>query len=205
MKRAVRIMILMGSIFLAGCNLSPLKVAPESHYTITAWPAKIITAQHVTSQNTILVTTPVAASGYASSKMIYVLIPYRLQSYADHRWVAPPAELLLPLLADQLRATKQFKAVVTSPFSGGVTYQLNTQLLTLQQEFLQPKSQVRLTIQVTLVHAVDEQVLASRVFEVLVPTPQNNPYGGVLATNLAAHQVMQDIAKFVVKNINHSR
>lgn len=150
------------------------------------------------TNKTLLVSTPIASSGYASSKMIYILIPFQLKSYVDNRWIAPPSELLLPLLADQIRATNYFRAVVTSPFSGSSNYQLNTQLLTLQQEFLQPQSVVRLTMQATLINATTGNVIASRVFEAVVPANENTPYAGVLATNQAAKIVMKNIAAFVI-------
>ena len=189
----------ISAIFLSSCSLSPIKTAPISTYTITNWPKKTVVTQKTISRQTILVTTPVASPGYESSRMIYVMIPYQLKSFANHRWVAPPANLLLPLMANRLRAAGYFHAVVTSPFSGAAHYQLNTQLLTLQQEFLQPESKVRLTIEATLINTVTGRVVASRVFESVVPAPENNPYAGVLATNQAAHNVLNKIAQFVIR------
>jgi len=176
-------------------------MTPESHYTITNWPKKTDVTEQSVSQHTILVMSPIASPGYQSSKMIYVMIPYQLKSFADHRWVAPPAELLLPLIANRLRAENYFKAVVTSPFSGSVTYQLNTQLLTLQQEFLQPESRVRLTIQATLVQVLTGKVIATRVFQAVIPASGNDPYDGVIAANKAAHVVLNEMAQFVVRKV----
>ncbi|PIZ03763.1 MAG: hypothetical protein COY58_07980 [Gammaproteobacteria bacterium CG_4_10_14_0_8_um_filter_38_16] len=200
-KWCVRIGVVFCVIFLTGCDLSPIKVASESSYTMTQWPKKITISKKSVSRSTILVSTPVASPGYRSSRMIYVLIPYQLKAFANHRWVAPPSELLLPLLADQLREAHYFKAVVTSPFSGSASYQLNTQLLTLQQEFLQPQSHIRLTMEATLIHLSNGHVVASRVFQIVIPALQNNPYGGVLAANIAANQMMHQIVKFVVKKV----
>lgn len=194
------------AFFLASCNLSPIKIASEYSYTITQWPKNNFAPAHAKTEQTLLVTSPIAAPGFTSSRMVYVLIPYQLRSFADHRWVAPPSYLLLPLLANRLREAGYFKAVVTSPFSGSATYQLNTELLTLQQEFLKPQSQVRLTMVATLVQVTDGHVVASRVFTIVIPTKENNPYGGVLATNQAAHDMMREITNFVVRNVKeHAR
>ena len=187
-------------ILLSGCGFSPIKVAPESHYTITQWPQHTRVIKKPISKQTILITTPIAAPGYETSNMIYVMVPYQLRSFANHRWVASPAQLLLPLLADHIRSRNYFKVVMASPFSGETTYQLNTQLLVLQQEFLQPDSRVRLVMQATLVNNQSGKVIASRVFQAVIPAKNNNPYGGVLATNQAANQVLNQIARLVVHN-----
>ncbi|MCX7124829.1 MAG: ABC-type transport auxiliary lipoprotein family protein, partial [Gammaproteobacteria bacterium] len=170
----------------------------------TQWPKNTVNAaasQHSVSHKTLLVTTPIASPGYVSSRMIYVMIPYQLRSFSNHAWIAPPADLLLPLIANRLRANHYFKAVVTTPFSGAANIELNTQLLTLQQEFLQPQSVVRLTMEATLLDTASGHVIASHVFTAVVSAPGNNPYSGVLATNQAAHNVVSQIAKFVVNSV----
>lgn len=199
MRTLTIIILFLSAIFLSSCTLSPIPTAPMSSYTITNWPEKTVHKSSKTiSTKTILITTPMASPGYASSAMIYEVIPYQLRAFADHRWVAPPADLLLPLMANRLRATHYFRAVVASPFSGVANYQLNTQLLILQQEFLQPQSVVRLTMEATLINVATGRVIASRVFESVVPAPDNNPYAGVLAANKAAHNVINQIARFAI-------
>ncbi len=195
------IVILFLSIILSSCSLSPIKTAYVSTYTITNHVKKIGRSRHALSHKTLFVTEPTASPGYGSSQMIYEITPYQLEPFSDHAWVAPPAELLLPLIANQLRATHYFHAVVTSPFVGGTDYQLSTRLLVLQQEFLRPQSVVRLEMEVTLINTVTGQVVTNRVFETVVPCAENNPYSGVMATNLAAHMIVNKIARFVVRNV----
>ncbi|OGT44400.1 MAG: hypothetical protein A3F13_01830 [Gammaproteobacteria bacterium RIFCSPHIGHO2_12_FULL_40_19] len=192
--------LLLGVISLSSC-FSPIKTTPLSTYTLTDFSKNDVASQPAVSHQTIFVTTPVASPGYASSKMIYVMIPYQLKSFATNRWVAPPAELLLPLIANRLRAAGYFHAVVTSPFTGAAHYQLNTHLLKLQQEFIQPQSQVRLTIEATLMNVATGRVIANNLFETTVPATANNPYAGVLATNQAAHTLSKQIAAFVVQSV----
>lgn len=192
--------ILLGIILLSGCVFSPIKTPPLSSYTITNWKNAPLPT-HSVSRKTLVVMTPIASPGYRSYDMIYVTIPYELRSFANHRWVAPPADLLLPLMVNRIRATGYFHAVVASPFTGVANDQLNTRLLVLQQEFLQPQSQVRLKMQATLMNVATGRVIASRNFQAVVPANENNPYGGVLAANQAAHVVMRQIAQFVVKKV----
>lgn len=186
---------------LSGCSIMrPMRVTPSSSYTLAAWPKNPVIPKQSITKTTLLVAEPTASPGYQSSRMIYVLVPYELKTFSDHRWVAPPAELLLPLMADRLRVAGYFQSVVTAPFSGNATYQLNTQLLILQQEFLQPDSVIRMRVEVTLISVLTGRVLANRVFEAVVPANGNDPYSGVLATNKAAHQIVDQIAAFVVKH-----
>lgn len=202
MRKYLLLMIGGFSLLSAGCG--PMNVAPLSTYTITNWPKKTSYARHASSRQILLVTQPVASSGYASSRMIYVLVPYQLKAFADHAWVAPPAQLLQPLLINSLRRAGYFKAVVGTLASGIPNYQLNTRLMMLQQEFLQPMSQVRLIMDATLIKVSSGRVIANRVFEEDVPA-DSSPYGGVLATNAAADHMATRITKFVMRHLGARR
>lgn len=196
-----RLLCFLSLIFLTSCSLSPIKVTSTSTYTLSNSPKNMTVSTTSHSSKTLLITTPIASPGYDSTRMIYVLVPYQLRSFSNHRWAATPAQLMLPLMANVIRATHRFHAVVTAPFSGAAYYQLSTRLLLLQQEFLQPKSQVRLVIEVTLQNVATGRVIANRVFQAVVPASENTPYGGVLATNQAVHQVLRQIAGFVMKRV----
>ena len=197
MPRFILFFFLLPLIFLTGCSLSPMKVTPMSTYIFSHSSQSIAATPDSHSSKTLLITTPIASPGYDSSRMIYVTIPFQLRSFSNHRWAATPAQLLLPLMADAIRATHRFHAVVTTPFSGAAYYELNTQLLVLQQEFLQPISQVRLVVEVTLQDVTTGRVIANHVFQVLVPASENTPYGGVLATNQAVHQMLRKMVRYV--------
>ena len=191
------VLLFSAALFLSSCSvLPPLKTTPVSTYTISQWPKNkvVSTSSGYASPKTILVATPIASPGYTSSNMIYVTVPYQLRSFSSHVWVAPPAELLLPLIANRIRSMHYFQAVVTSPFAGKSDTELTMRLLTLQQEFLQPTSRVRLIMEATLINTTTGQVIASRVFKAVVDAPGNNPYSGVLATNTAANRVAGQIA-----------
>lgn len=206
MRSIARVSFLLSAVLVTSCSLSPMKVGHSSTYTLTDWPgASVPHKAAATTSKTLLVTTPLAAPGYESSRMVYVAVPYQLSAFGDHRWVAPPADLLLPLLANHIRRLGYFHAVAVAPFSGAATYQLNTHLLMLQQEFLQPQSKVRLTIEATVIQVATGNVLADRIFNVSEPAMENNPYAGVLATNKAAGVVTNQIAQFVVKTVTENK
>lgn len=202
MQRACLLILSLIAIFgLSGCG--PVTMSPVSTYTISA--------PHIVKSNkskrryktnkTILVSMPIASPGYQSNKMVYVTVPFRLRYFANNQWVAPPANMLLTLLAENLRQTNYFKAVLTAPFIGMTTYRLDTQLLILQQEFLQPISQERMVMQATLINSANNHVIASRRFQVVVKAPENDPYSGVLAANQAAATLSALLTRFVLRTI----
>lgn len=198
MKLKIVILVLL-SLMFTGC-LSPVKTLPVATYMISSLqlPSNPIrTASHAS----LLVSMPSSNPGYESSKMVYVEIPFNLRAFAENKWVAPPAQMLLPILAQSIRNRGYFRAVVTPPFVGLTHYRLSTDLITLQQEFFQPTSEVRLVIQATLVNQDTGKVVASQRFAVLEPAPANNPYSGVLATNRAVTEIAQKISHFVINSI----
>jgi len=195
-------LLIMITLLLTACGiLDPVKLPTVSRYTIANIKPVSIPSRSKT-RLTLLVSLPIASPGYQSSRMVYVDIPYKLKTYANNRWVASPAEMLMSLLARQLRSKGYFYAVVTPPFSGVGNYRLDTRLLVLQQEFLRPTSVVRLVMQASLVNNTTNRVLASKRFQVLVNAPENNPYSGVLATNKAANILSKRIARFVTQSVS---
>lgn len=181
---------------VSGCG--PINVPPVSLYTIGSLHG-INVPTSSRSKSTLMVSAIEASAGYQSSQMLYVSVPFKLRAFANHAWVAPPAQMLLPLIAQRIRARGYFKAVMTPPFTSYTTYRLELRLLTLEQDFLAPTSVVRLVMMGTLVSSVSNQVIASRRFSVTVAAPGNDPYSGVVAANAAATRLSKQIAQFVVQ------
>jgi len=186
---------------VSGCDvLSPIKTYPVATYTISDWHTETqVRATKPRSHSTLLVTTPVASPGYTTSQMMYVTIPFKLRAFASHQWVAPPNQLLLPLLAGRIEKTGYFDAVMTPPFSGFSHFQLDTRLLLLQQEFLKPVSEVHVIMRATVLNLTTNRVIATRLFDMTVPAPENDPYGGVVAANKAASEICNRMAQFVLR------
>ncbi len=185
--------ILSISILISAC--SPVKVKPISTYTIGNYQQKS-PARRARTRLTLLVTTPIADPGYQTDNIIYIKTPFKLQHFSTHRWVAPPAEMILPILTQALRNRHYFYAIVSSPFTGSSSYRLDTKLLALQQDFLSPKSRIRVVIQASLLNNTTNKIAASRLFKVAIPTTANNPYSGVMATAKAVNKIAQQIARF---------
>lgn len=192
--------VISATIILSGCGLStPVQLNELRTYTLNSVQPTSQASRHKSSR-TLLISLPIPDPGYASNAMIYEPIPFDLRHFADHQWAAPPAQMLMPLLAQAVSNQGYFKSVMTTPFVGVYNYRLDSRLIALNQSFLQPQSRVRLVMQETLTNNSTNQVIASQRFSMTVPAPGNDPYSGVVAANQAARVVTGQIARWVVKH-----
>ena len=125
-----------------------------------------------------------------------------LEHYSNSQWVDTPARMLLPLLVLRLESTGKFSAVLsaaTSPVAGEL--RLDTEIIRLQQEFLSEPSQVRLILRAQLLDMVAREVVVTQLFEIVKDTPSENAQGGVVATNDAVAQVLDELTAFMVKQV----
>ncbi len=199
MKYLQLIGLIILAVALAGCGLSTPVNLPEMHvYNLSAVKPTINAQQH-RSNKTLLVSLPIPDPGFESNKMIYEPLPFSLRGYASHQWAAPPAQMVLPMLAQSIINQGYYKAVVTTPFTGMTNYRLDTRVISFTQDFTQPTSREHVVLQETLINSATSEVVASRQFSVYVPAPQNNPYSGVVAANRAVAVLGNEIAGWAVK------
>ncbi len=152
---------------------------------------------------TLLVTTPDAAAGYQTEQMLYVKKPYALEPFVKNAWVNPPADMLYPLILQSLQRTNLFEAVTSNAYTLGATYRLDTQLLSLQQNFLKKPSVLEFSAKVVLTHVSDNNVLASKIINLRILCPSDTPYGGVIAANKATQQFTAALTHFVASHMEH--
>ena len=150
-----------------GCAV---KVPPVSTYVLTT-PVHAASSEAAQTSAVLLVGTMTADPGYKTSAMIYLKEPAHLREFARNAWVAPPAQMFMPLLIEGIESRKYFRAVVTPPFAGHSDYRLDTRLVMLQQEFMQPESQVRCVVSALLTNNNTGRVIASHLFRLLYPRP----------------------------------
>lgn len=183
------------SLFLTGCSsiFPPVKSDPENQYVLNSVPS--VTKNPVENPKTILVTYTQADDIYNTTQMSYTLKPYQIAYFANNRWADTPAQMLQTLMVQTLQNTHHFRAVVTPPFIGRYDYVLNTQLLELQQDFLQNPSRIHLKLRVQLIQIGSNQVIVDKELSVTEPTNSNTPYGGVIAANQAVKTMLRQLAK----------
>ena len=188
------------AVLVTGCsNLLPKAIAPPSVYALD-----IVRASHPApppvaasgSAPTLLVNPTRAAPGFDSQYIVYVRVAHQLEHFAHSEWVDTPARMLAPLMVEALENTGAYRAVgsATSGIAGEL--RLDTEMLRLQQEFGGGPSRVRFTLRASLTDNATRRVISSREFDATVVADTDDPYGGVVAANLAVQRVMQQLASY---------
>jgi cholesterol transport system auxiliary component len=184
---------------LASCAVLGNKPAPPLRsYTLdSAAPAATPGAPRVFAGPVLLVEVPRAAPGYDSTRMVYVRQAQTQEAFAQSVWADTPARLLAPLLVQHLQQSGPFRAVLLAPSAAGAGLRLDSTILRLQQDFLQVPSQLRFTLQLTLMDNSTRQVMAWRTVDVVQPAPSDDAAGGAMAAQLAVQQGLQQVSDFL--------
>ncbi len=185
-------------ILLPACSV---KTTINNQYKLESFSHKIYSK--AAPRASILVSQPEAAAGYQTEQMLYIKKPFGLSPFAKSAWVSPPANLLTPLIIQSLHDSHYFYAVLSPDSPDKADYRLDTQLLALQQNFLDKPSRVELVVKLVLAHVADNRIIASKIIHTQVECPQESPYGGVVAANLATLRFTQAATEFVIQNIKH--
>jgi cholesterol transport system auxiliary component len=145
---------------------------------------------------TLIVNPPHSASGFDNQRMIYVRQDHKLEYYAQNEWVDTPARMVAPLIVAAIENSGTFRAVVLTPSAAAGDLRLDTEIMRLQQDFTRSPSRVRFTLRAYMVDSKTRRVLAQREFDESVAAASEDPYGGVVAANLAVQAVLERLAIF---------
>lgn len=192
-----RWLILLLSVLMMLLGCSPVQLPNIATYTLASKTVK--EPVRTKTAKIIAVSMPTASSGFETVNMAYVMTPYELQYFTRNRWVAPPAQMLVPIMVQALRSRGYYKAVIPPTVLTPSDYRLNLQVLKLQQEFLLPTIQMRVEIQAIFSSGKTNQVIASKQFSELVNVESKTPYAGVIAANRAVSNLTKEIADWVIK------
>ena len=190
---------MLGLISSACANLQPIKTPTMTTYTIDTVAETHQRADPISK--TILVATPTAEPAYNNKQMIYTDTTYELKTFGRSQWIAPPAQLLQPLLVQSLANTHYFQAVVAAPFSGQSDYRLETRLVKLQQEFFKQPSELHLVIQARIVNNSTQRVIADKLFHTRIAAIDDSPRGGAIAANHATALLLKQLVEFTLDAI----
>lgn len=205
---AIMMPILATFLLLAGCSALPgqRQVMPTSTYLLQM-PENAVLTQTVDTDLclTLLVTPPRAAPGFTSSRIAYMQKDYQLDYFAHHQWADPPAHMLASIFTLALESSRLFRAVVAAPAPITADLRLDTELLRLQQNFEDDGSKVQLQLRAVLFDQKQERVVATRIFSVFEPAPEDTPYGAVVAANQALASLLSELSEFIGKSIQEYR
>lgn len=193
--------LLLGALS-GGCS-SVLPTPPE------APPATFVLAPDLSSVRpavqssesgvTLMVSRPDPSAGYGTARMAFMDQDYRLDYFADHQWVDPPAAMLEPLLVKALDAHPTFGAVSLDGHGIRADLRLDTAIEAFYQDFRTRPSRARVALRVRLVDPGEGRILATRLFDDTEPAPEDAAYGGVQAVNRVLARLLPEIADFAAR------
>ncbi len=173
-----------------GCESIVPREQPVTTYELAP---RLPDVKHTARPLSIYVASPRSSAVYGSSRIAYVKRPYEVNYYALNEWAAEPARLLEPLLVASLEASNLFESVTSGATSPPTELRLDTQIVTLRQEFDANSSKTRVVIRAEVVDTVSRRVVLSRRLEAFEPATTPDAYGGVGAANRALERLLAEI------------
>ena len=185
------------SVGLLSSCFAPIPRIPQTYYFFNPQLPNI-SAPRIS--HTLLVNRPSVVTEYATAQMAYSIKPFELAYYAHHRWIAPPAVMLQPLLVASLQNSERFEAVLATPLLRAFHYRLETYLSNIKLDLYSQAPQVAMALQACLVDNDLQRILACDSFEHSQPVNAISPYEYVVATNQLLHRLLTDVIQFVIAN-----
>lgn len=195
----LKYLLLIGSLSLSlvGCaNLNPMPAPVMTNYTLSEIGSVAIAKTH--TKKTLYIAPVLASPGYGGVDMIYTDQTYTIKHFTKNSWIAPPAQLITPLLVQSIQNTQYFNAVISGVSAINAEWQLDSQLLLLQQEFTGNTSQVHLVIRIQLFDIGQQRILATKQINIIEAAPTANPNGGAIAANHVVAKALAQISQFIV-------
>ncbi|OGV50374.1 MAG: hypothetical protein A3F46_05185 [Legionellales bacterium RIFCSPHIGHO2_12_FULL_42_9] len=199
MREAVPVLLLSLFLFLVpGC--SAIKPPVTNQYTLNGFSHQSFNKP--SRALSILVNKPETVAGYETEQMLYINKPYEVGVFAHNAWIDPPADMLFSLIVQSLQSSGYFFAVASTPSSESADYRLDTQLIELQQNFLDKPSVLEFAAKIVLTKVSNNNIIASLLIKKRIPCPKNTPYGGVIAANQATRQFTAELTRFVIRTVD---
>ncbi|MGE0082472.1 MAG: ABC-type transport auxiliary lipoprotein family protein [Thiohalomonadaceae bacterium] len=187
---------------LSGCVPFAGRPEPQAQYIYLLQGAEAVPALNNSSGcHVLLINSPRAVPGFATSGFAYRQSDARIQYFAYHRWSDSPARMLQPLLVSAAERSKLFSGVITpgAPVQGDV--RLDSEVVDLSQRFDDGSSEVRFAVRVRLYG--QERLLAGETFEA-TESAEPNPQSGIEAANRASAKVLERIIRFIQATLQNS-
>jgi len=192
--------VLLLCLLLSSCSLfAPVKSEPPTTYLINAAPYPATAKTH--TKVSLLVNTPDGNPIYNSTAIAYTTHPYQIGYFVKSAWAEAPTQMLQPLIIQALQRTHYFQRVGSATSVGQYSYILNTHLVELEQDFSCTPPRLRLVLRAEIIQASSNQVLSAQEFRVNERIVRNDTYTGVIATNRATVQILNQLAAFSVRTL----
>lgn len=147
------------------------------------------------------VAVPAAAPGFDTARIAYVTQPPRLDYFAYHEWVDVPARMFASMMETRLDDSGLFGTVVLGSADIRTDLRLDSDLISLRQDFNGSASTLKLVMKVKLVDVSSRALLQAQTFSYAEAAADANPEAGVEAANRAAGRFLAELATFVAASI----
>lgn len=186
-------LLAIGFLSLSSCSVfMPVTVPQIQNYQISVINDVGPECKNLSGKPNIQITRMKADEPYDSDYMYYSQERYQLNHYARNQWVASPSVMITKTIQEKLLQSCEYGHVVNADFLTNSDYRLNTQLIELQQDIRDGKSQVTLAILVQLVDNKNNKVVKGKTFlERLDVEP--NQHGYVLGVNKVVDKFLSDL------------
>lgn len=202
--RMVRVVCVLLALTAAGCLSSRSESQPAHTYRLSLDPERTEVRPTDINGPILQVSLPLAEPGFETARMVYLKRPYELEHYALNQWADQPARMFASLMVQALGRTGSWRAVVPAPGSIRGDFRLDSYGFSLQQEFLQNPSLVRVTVRAQLIEMKESRVVGTRAFEAVEKAQSDDAYGGVVAANRAIAVLLEEIASWLRECARHS-
>jgi cholesterol transport system auxiliary component len=182
---------------LAAC--APLRPQTEEKVTAVLDQLPVELPKGRTRAAALLVLTPDSQATFETTRMAYMEMPHLIAYFSRHEWVAPPSQMLQPLLLKMLDRAHYFSTVMIPPYAGQYGYVLQIRIQELIQDFTSDPPLVRLALHVQLNSGMSDRVLASREITLHEAMRERTPMAGVEAANLAVAKALRQLAVFLLE------
>ena len=188
----------------AGCLSSRSESQPAHTYRLSLDLDRAEASPADINGQILQVSLPLAEPGFETPRMVYVKRLYELEHYALNQWADQPARMFASLMVQALGRTGSWRAVVPVPGPIRGDFRLDSYGFSLQQEFMQDPSLVRVTLRAQLIEMKESRLVGTRAFEAVEKAQSDDAYGGVLAANRAIATLLDDLASWLRECTRHS-
>lgn len=185
---------------MAGCtSILPKQTTHTTYYSIDGTHSKTQIDNDLNTINTLptlIVNSPKAAAGFDTRRMMYSRSQHQLEYFAHSEWVDTPSHMLQPLIVSAIEKTHSYRAVVSKMPAAKSELRLESEVLSLLQDFNTKPSLVRFTLRATIINNATGQIVALREFDESVIALSDDPKGGVKAANEAVNNALEKLGLF---------
>ncbi len=202
-----KLLVALFLLILTGCTLTPQPTPSVAIYDLglmstLAEPA--ITKRPIIKTPKLL-NTEIASPIWLNSQAIHYRLAYhnpaQLYAYANSRWAAAPAELLIRQINNHIKTNTEYM-VVSSADSVQAEYALHATLEDFSQIYeATEKSHANIHLNVTLIEHRTRSLLAQRKFMIHKTVSTTNAAGAVYALIEASNQLNHEITDWLTNEL----